>query len=266
MQTGEYLQINGMNMYYEDHGQGYPLVLLHGGTGTGGTTWANYIPILSQHFRLIIPDCRGHGKTNNPLHKLSYRILSEDTIALCKALNIEKPILCGWSDGGQICLEIGAYFPEFAKGIIAGGIIFYVSDHWNDILSVIGVKAPGIVDYPKFHAMLPDMGTEAIALHSSVNNLEDWKTLLRQLSYLWSDPTEFLGDDFTKITIPILIGVGDRDVYIPIWRNVHSFQVVRNSEFFVLPNTGHDISPLRIAKMLSSVVIDFMERILEIQL
>ena len=258
---GHFIEINGMNMYYIDNGQGHPLVLLHGGISTSGTTWANYIPILSQYFRLIIPDCRGRGKTNNPLHKLSYRILAEDTIALCKALNIEKPILCGWSDGGQICLEIGASFPEFAKGIIAGGAIFYPKESYMDILSEIGVKSPDIVDVAQLD--YTSLETSMIALHSSVNNPEDWDMLLRQLMYLWSDPAEFVDNKYDQIKIPTLIGVGDRDPYIRIDKNVSDYTMFKNYEFFVLPNTAHGIIPMRIAKMLSNVIIDFVERILE---
>lgn len=91
-------------MHYIDEGEGIPLILLHGGTGTAEFNWKEHIPILKNYFRVIAPDIRGHGKTDNPKQKFSYKLMAEDIFELIRGLNFNKPLICGWSDGGQIAL------------------------------------------------------------------------------------------------------------------------------------------------------------------
>ncbi len=81
------IKINGMTMSYYDKGTGRPLILLHGGAGTA-IFWEFYIEKLPNYYRVIAPDLRGHGKTDNPERKINYRLLSEDIITLVERLGI----------------------------------------------------------------------------------------------------------------------------------------------------------------------------------
>ena len=83
-QSARYVQVNGLNMYYVESGSGRPLILLHGGT-VANSMWDPFVPLLAPHFRVIRPDNRAHGRTNNPLGELSYRLMADDTAALCRA-------------------------------------------------------------------------------------------------------------------------------------------------------------------------------------
>ena len=105
-QDGHYVEANGLKIYYEEYGSGEPLVLIHGGT-VNSSMWETQVPVFAQHFRVITPDSRGHGRTDNPRGELSYRLMAEDAAAFIKALGLTKPLICGYSDGGQITLEIG---------------------------------------------------------------------------------------------------------------------------------------------------------------
>jgi len=116
---GNFVQLNDLNMYYEVRGQGAPLLLLHGGTLTSGS-WAVYMPELSKHFQVITPDSRGHGKSKNPSDNLSFRLMADDTAALITHLGLEKPLVCGYSDGGQVCLELGMHYPGLAQAYVVG--------------------------------------------------------------------------------------------------------------------------------------------------
>ncbi len=66
MSKGKYAEINGFKMYYEDYGNGIPIILLHGGIVNAKLNWGSYIKNFSSEFRVIAPDSRGHGKSNNP--------------------------------------------------------------------------------------------------------------------------------------------------------------------------------------------------------
>ena len=116
---GNFVQLNDLNMYYEIQGQGAPLLLLHGGSGTSGD-WAPYLTRLSEHFQVITPDSRGHGKSKNPGDKLSYSLMAGDMAALINHLGLEKPLVCGYSDGGQICLELSMHYPGLAQAYVVG--------------------------------------------------------------------------------------------------------------------------------------------------
>ena len=122
MQTGpalsrqaQYAQVNGLKMYYEESGSGQPLILLHGGTVTS-KMWEAHIPIFARYFRVIAPDSRGHGRTNNPAGELSYRSMADDVVALIHTLDLDRPLICGYSDGGHFALEVGMRYPDLAAG------------------------------------------------------------------------------------------------------------------------------------------------------
>jgi pimeloyl-ACP methyl ester carboxylesterase len=85
-----FVNANGINMYYESFGSGKPLIFLHGSMGTG-KVWKPYIPILSNDFNIILPDVRGHGKTENPDKKIDLHLIADDIVALIEALKLEKP-------------------------------------------------------------------------------------------------------------------------------------------------------------------------------
>ncbi|HUG15672.1 MAG TPA: alpha/beta hydrolase, partial [Thermomicrobiales bacterium] len=99
-----YATVNGLTMYYEEHGlpSGPPLVLLHGFTGTSAS-WAPQLQVFGAHYRLVAPDMRLHGRTNNPagLAAMNHRQFARDVIALCQALGIERASFCGESSGAM---------------------------------------------------------------------------------------------------------------------------------------------------------------------
>ena len=98
-----YAAINGLKMYYETHGEGPPLLLLHGGSGSIPEKW---IPFFSPRFRVIAMEQMGHGRTpdlaDRPFH---YHDMAEDTVELMRHLGVESAAVVGYSDGGVIGLD-----------------------------------------------------------------------------------------------------------------------------------------------------------------
>jgi pimeloyl-ACP methyl ester carboxylesterase len=85
--TGVYIEANGLEVYYEDYGEGEPLLLIHGGTATS-QSWAAHLPAFTEHFEVFTPDSRGHGRTDNPTGELGYRVMADDAAALIDALGL----------------------------------------------------------------------------------------------------------------------------------------------------------------------------------
>ena len=118
--SGRSIDVNGVALYYEEHGEGDPVILIHGGYASSAM-WQVVLPPLVDGFRVITPDSRGHGRSTNPAGELSYPLIADDVAALIGALELARPVVGGWSDGGQVAMELGARHPGVAGGLIVGG-------------------------------------------------------------------------------------------------------------------------------------------------
>ena len=122
-----YANINGLRMYYEIHGEGKPLVLLHGGGSTIQTSFGNIIPALSKHRRIIAVELQAHGRTSDRNTELSFKQDADDVAALLLQLKIPKADFLGFSNGGQTTIEIALRHPVIVNKIILASI-FYKPD------------------------------------------------------------------------------------------------------------------------------------------
>ena len=86
---GHVVNANGVNIYYETHGQGTPLLLLHAGTLTADS-WQPYLAGFAKHYQAITPDSRAHGRSDDPPGAISYKLLAEDMAALARALDLHQ--------------------------------------------------------------------------------------------------------------------------------------------------------------------------------
>ena len=255
-QQGRYIDINGMKMYYEDYGTGVPLILLHGGTSTS-QTWQPFLPIFIPHFRVITSDSRAHGRTDNPTGLLSYRQMADDVAALIQALNLPKPLVCGYSDGGQVALELGMHYPGLCTALVIGAAWYKFSETYLDTLYMAGFESPGGVSFERIQRDSPDWVDEMKHDHISTSDPDYWKTLLTQISSMWWTPLDYTVDDFQKIEEPCLVMLGDRDGIVELQQAVDMYQLIPNAELFVIPNADHFTAKTEINMR---IVLDFLIR------
>ena len=255
---GNFATVNGIKMYYEDHGAGNPLVLLHGGTATALLSWEAYLPALSQEYRVIAPDCRGHGRTNNPSGEWSYRVMADDIAALIEELELQKPNICGWSDGGQMALELAMRYPGLAGAYIVGAVLKDFSDAYLQAIKEWGFAGPGEVDISRMEKVTPEYAELLRNVHSP-QGAEYWKELLTGLSIMWYSPLNYTDDDFLKISEPMLITIGDRDQLIPVENSVAMYRLIPNAELAVVPNADHSMSRTSV-NIFANIVLEFLKR------
>jgi pimeloyl-ACP methyl ester carboxylesterase len=255
-QQGHYVQVNGLNMYYEEYGGGKPLILIHGGTVTL-SMWEPHIPFFAKHFRVIAPDSRGHGKTNNPTGKFSYRLMADDVAAFVQALSLTKPLVCGYSDGGQIALEIGMCYPNLAAALVVGAAWYKFSKTYLNALTAFGFEGPGAVNIEQLQRANPDWVEVLKTEHSHADDPEYWQTLLKQISTMWWTPLDYTVKDFQKIAEPVLILMGDKDGTIPVEQAVEMYQLIPNAALAILPNATHASA---ITELSMNIVLDFLLR------
>ena len=111
MGHGQYAEVNGINLYYETHGSGRPMVLLHGGLGSG-EMFGPVLPALAEQHQVITVDLQGHGRTADIDRPIDIRLMADDIVALVDHLGLEKPDVVGYSLGGGVALFTAVKHPE----------------------------------------------------------------------------------------------------------------------------------------------------------
>jgi pimeloyl-ACP methyl ester carboxylesterase len=114
---GEYADVNGLHLYYETEGSGRPLVLLHGGLGTGDMFGPTRAALAASH-RLIVPDLQGHGRTADIDRPLDVRLMADDIAALIDHLGPDQPDIVGYSLGGGVALLTAIKYPALVRRVV----------------------------------------------------------------------------------------------------------------------------------------------------
>jgi pimeloyl-ACP methyl ester carboxylesterase len=115
--TGQYADVNGINLYYETHGSGRPLVLLHGGLGSG-EMFEPVLPLLAERHQVIAVDLQGHGRTADIDRPIDVRLMAGDIAALIDHLRLDTPDLVGFSLGGGVALQTAAKYPTKIRRLV----------------------------------------------------------------------------------------------------------------------------------------------------
>ncbi|HYK76998.1 MAG TPA: alpha/beta hydrolase [Daejeonella sp.] len=221
-----YSEVNGLKMYYELHGQGKPLVLIHGGGSTIQTSFGNAIPLLSKNRQIIAVELQAHGRTNDRNQSLSFEQDADDVVQLLKNIQINKADFLGFSNGGQTTIEIALRHPSMVNKIILASIIFKRSatpaQFWEGFEGATLNAMPQVLQ-EEFLAV----NNDPVALQNMFN-----KDVQRMKGFKgWTD------EQISSIKAPTLIMNGNLDVgSVEHAAEIH--RLIPNSELVVLPG-GH---------------------------
>ena len=108
--AGQYAEVNGINLYFETHGDGRPLILLHGGL-MSGETFGPVLPLLAERHQVVAVDLQGHGRTADIDRPIDVRLMADDIAALIDHLGLDQPDIVGYSLGGGVALHTAAKYP-----------------------------------------------------------------------------------------------------------------------------------------------------------
>ncbi|MEZ6102605.1 MAG: alpha/beta hydrolase [Pirellulaceae bacterium] len=227
---GRYADINGMKMYYEVHGTGEPLLLLHWYDGTGAASWGPFVKDLSFKYKLIIPDMRGHGRTINPADAFSFSQCADDVVQLLDHLRIGRCRAMGASLGGMTLLQIATRQPERISSMVLIGSGHYLPEQARREMRR-ETKAL-YFDNPKHWA-------EMETLHPG--GKEQIQKLARLFSAIADDYADlnFTPPYLGTIQARTLIMHGDRDQYFPVDIPVEIYKSIPNSALWIVPKGGH---------------------------
>jgi pimeloyl-ACP methyl ester carboxylesterase len=256
---GRSLEVNGASLYYQEHGDGAPLILIHGGLSSSAD-WQSLVPELAADFRILTPDSRGHGRSTNPAGELSYASIADDIAALIAALGLERPLVGGWSDGGQVTLELGARHPGAAGALIVGAAYpdFDAGGVREAHRALLGADASGVPDSAHLDAQLGEFAEEIKALHPGGE--EQWRTLVRESAAMWLDYEGLGADELHAIRVPVLVLAGDRDEFIPLDLSVSLYRALPDAELAICPALGHEGPTPERSSVFASLIRDFARR------
>jgi pimeloyl-ACP methyl ester carboxylesterase len=250
-----YITLNGANIYYQEHGQagGTPILLIHGSTIDSHTDWDPLIPALAQEYRVFAPDCRGHGRSNNPRMSYSFKELADDAAAFIRAMGYEKAHIIGHSNGGNVALVTAIEHPEVTQTCIPQAANAYVTRYLVE-------REPKVFDPTRVEREAPEWRDEMIALHSEVNGREYWRDLLwMTLKELIAEPN-YSPADLAHVNVPMLVIQGAQDaVNAPDEHAQYIAKYVPNAELWVPEETGHNVHHERKEEWLARV-LDFLKR------
>jgi pimeloyl-ACP methyl ester carboxylesterase len=255
------VDVNGASLYYEERGSGTPLVLIHGGLASSAM-WDPLLPYLVEGFRVITPDSRGHGRSTNPSGKLSYAQIADDVAALIASLGLVRPVVGGYSDGGQVTLELAVRHPGAASALIVGAAYpdFVSTGLRENNIAFLGVDAEGVPDLAQVDTQLGDFAGVARALHAGGD--AQWRALVHQTAPMWVDYKGLTVDEIRGIQAPTLVFAGDRDEQEGrLDLAVSLYRALPNGELGICPNADHfgPITPER-AGMHAAIIRDFAQR------
>ena len=261
-------KINGINIYYESHGAGFPLVFAYC-IGGNTTQWEPQIPAFSESYRFIVWDPRGHANSESPpnVEQYSQEHFAQDLEGLLDHLGIQQAYVGGLSMGGGIATRFTILHPQR----VAALLIF-------DSFSASGLETP-----PEAHRIREEIirlaeteGMAAVAEYCIKNNPnvsqtaalgKEQENRVRQM-YLSLDPaglaqsTRMISNAVLDasllegITVPTLVLAGQQDGALPACRFIH--EKINGSQLVVIPDAGH-LSNLDQPAAFNHAVLEFLD-------
>jgi pimeloyl-ACP methyl ester carboxylesterase len=236
---GRYAEVNGVNMYYEVHGKGRPIVLIHGAFCTIDGCFKNLVKLLAKQRQVIAVELQGHGHTADIDRPLSTVHMADDVAALLGKLKIASADVYGYSMGGGVATQLAIRHPQLVRKLVIAGAALTKDGAQPGMIDMIRTLEPEMLEASPFHDAY-----KKVSPHP-----EKFRTLVKKVQGL--DSLEgFKLEDIKKIKAPVLFLLGDADG--PTVE--HGAQVLRlfgggafgdtgapraKSQLAVLPGTSH---------------------------
>jgi pimeloyl-ACP methyl ester carboxylesterase len=225
---------NGLDIAYDVHGAGPPLVFLHGATSLGRSDFAAQIPLFSRAFRLYVPDARGHGRTRwDAADGFRYDWLVDDLAAFVDGVGIETFHLVGFSMGAMTALQYAVRRPERLRTLTVVGI----TTQREPRVSV----ARRLMDPERADREEPAWVAELGRRHDAGQGEGAWRRLLPAIAADVAVQPLLGPGDLRRIDPPALVACGDRDPFVPVDHAWGLKRQLPNGRLFVVPDCGHEV-------------------------
>jgi pimeloyl-ACP methyl ester carboxylesterase len=234
--TGKFATVNGIKIYYEEYGQGQPLLLLHGNSESINS-FKLQIPELSKSYHVYAIDTRGHGKSGDDGKNYTYDLFADDMNALLNELHLDSVNILGWSDGGNTGLIMAMKYPKKVKKLITMGAVIFIDktvvDKW--VFKILKKEKKDLIG---------DSSSFALGR-------------LRRIELLLTEPKHTF-EELKQISCPVLVMAGDKDIV----REEHTKGIAANipkGTLLIVPKATHEL-PWEDAKAFNTAVLEFLKQ------
>jgi pimeloyl-ACP methyl ester carboxylesterase len=204
--TGQYAEVNGINLYFETHGTGRPLILLHGGLGSG-EMFGPVLSALAERHQVIAVDLQGHGRTADIDRPIDLRLMAGDIAALIEHLRLDKPDVVGYSLGGGVALHTAAKYPAVVGRLVVVSANIRRDAIYPEMLAQQGQVSAAAAEFMK--------DTPMYELYQRVApRPEDFPRLLDKIGETMSKDFDFT-EEVRSLQASTLIVAGDADMAPP---------------------------------------------------
>ena len=238
---GGFVKVNDISMYYEVYGEGPPLVLIHG-SGQSIVDMAAQIDGFRDQYQIIVADSRAHGKSGMTEQQMTYRQMATDWASLIAELTTEPARVIGWSDGGNIALELARAHSELIDRVAVMGANLAPDESAVYPWAVNWV----LEESANIEKQLADGDTS-----------QNWAALKQQF-YLLRELPDMTLEELSTIQAPVLVMAGDRDII----REEHTlliYQTLPNAHLAIFPGETH-FTPATDPELFNRTVDRFMDQ------
>jgi pimeloyl-ACP methyl ester carboxylesterase len=254
-----YASVNGLNMYYEIHGTGQPLVLLHGAFSAIGTSFGGLLPELAKTRQVIAFELQAHGHTADIDRSLSLEGMADDTAAAIKQLGMEQADIFGYSMGAGVALQVTIQHPEAVRKLVLASVTYTMSGIHPGLMEGLGNMTPEMMYGAPWHEEYL-----RIAPHP-----EDFARLFAKKTEMDRQTRDLPAESVRGIKSPTLIIIGDSDFVRP----EHAVEMFRllgggvfgdspaglpNSQLALLPGTSH-VTLVGRTELLIPIITSFLD-------
>lgn len=249
--VGKYIPIDDVKLYYEVYGEGQPLILLHG-NGSSIGSFSNQIPALSSKYKVYAIDSRAQGRSSDSTKELSYKLMADDIASFIKTLSLSNVNIVGWSDGGNIGIELAFAYPELVNKVVTIGANY---NHENFLAEV------DRFEMEKDDPLIVKTADWVRLNHNSLERLSSNPAKLpiirKKLAKLMEKYPNFTVDSLKKIQTPFLVIASDHDI-ITIDHSVSLYKHLPNAYLFIVPNASH-LSLAEFPNLINGEIIRFLD-------
>ena len=238
---GTYLQLGAVQTWYDEHGEGPPLVLLHGGLVDARFFAPNLAP-LAERFRVYTPERRGHGHTPDVPGPITYQLMADDTVAFLDAVVGGPADLVGHSDGAVVAMLVAMKRPELVKRLVM------ISGGFNKS----GEAAPGMEwNVDEIAAFLAPAYGEV-----SPDGVDHFKVVATKVGQMAAVEPNLQASELAKVTQRSLVVFSDDDL-VTLAHAVEMYEALPNAELAVVPGTSHFLTQEK-PHLVNALVLDFL--------
>ena len=251
--------VNGLNMYYEIHGEGQPLVLLHGAFSAIGTSFQHVLPGLAKTRQVIGLEMQAHGRTADIDRPLSPEQMADDTVAALEHLGIEKADFFGYSMGSDVALHVVVRHPDVVRKLVLASACYKLSGVHPGLMDGLGEMKPEIMFGSPWHEEYMRIAPRP----------EDFTVLFEKKTHMDRELKDFSAEAISAIKAPTLLIIGDSDLVRPE-HAVEMFRLLGGgvfgdtpaglpaSQLAVLPGTSH-VTLVDRADLLLAIIPPFLD-------